>query len=148
MCATPSSIAIVAGTAPLPATVRSNSSAARMLSGRGRPWVMIVDSSATTGSPSASAPATLSETSTLRAADLTGAPYRDHVGMALEQATVDGDEPPSICTIGDLILDVVVLPDAPLAPDGDTPATIRLGAGGQAANVAAWAAALGATSRL
>jgi ribokinase len=84
----------------------------------------------------------------LRAADLTGAPYRDHVGMALEQATVDGDEPPSICTIGDLILDVVVLPDAPLAPDGDTPATIRLGAGGQAANVAAWAAALGATSRL
>ncbi len=56
--------------------------------------------------------------------------------------------PPSICTIGDLILDVVVLPDRPLAPDGDTPATIRLGAGGQAANVAAWAAALGSRSRL
>jgi sugar/nucleoside kinase (ribokinase family) len=54
----------------------------------------------------------------------------------------------SICTIGDLILDVVVLPDRPLAPDGDTPATIRLRAGGQAANVAAWAAALGARSRL
>jgi ribokinase len=55
---------------------------------------------------------------------------------------------PLICTIGDLILDVVVLPEAPLAPDGDTPATIRLSAGGQAANVAAWASALGARSRL
>jgi ribokinase len=56
--------------------------------------------------------------------------------------------PPSICTIGDLILDVVVLPDGPLAADGDTPATIRVLAGGQAANVAAWASALGARSRL
>jgi sugar/nucleoside kinase (ribokinase family) len=57
-------------------------------------------------------------------------------------------EPLSICTIGDLILDVVVLPDVPLAVDADTPATIRLAAGGQAANVAAWASALGANSRL
>jgi sugar/nucleoside kinase (ribokinase family) len=55
---------------------------------------------------------------------------------------------PLICTIGDLMLDVVVLPSAPLTPDGDTPATIRLSAGGQAANVAAWATALGARSRL
>lgn len=55
---------------------------------------------------------------------------------------------PSICTIGDLILDVVVLPQRPLAPDADTPATIRMAAGGQAANVAAWAAALGAASRV
>jgi ribokinase len=53
-----------------------------------------------------------------------------------------------VCTIGDLILDVVVLPKAPLARDGDTPATIRLCAGGQAANVAAWVSALGARSRL
>ncbi len=68
--------------------------------------------------------------------------------MEPDWATVDEGKPPSICTIGDLILDVVVLPDAPLARDGDTPATIRLGAGGQAANVAAWAGALGATSRL
>jgi sugar/nucleoside kinase (ribokinase family) len=57
-------------------------------------------------------------------------------------------EPLSICTIGDLILDVVVLPDGPLTADGDTPATIHLAAGGQAANVAAWASALGARSRL
>ena len=53
-----------------------------------------------------------------------------------------------VCTIGDLILDVVVLPDAPLAHDGDTPAAIHLQAGGQAANVAAWASALGAHGRL
>ncbi|HEX3688296.1 MAG TPA: carbohydrate kinase family protein [Solirubrobacteraceae bacterium] len=53
-----------------------------------------------------------------------------------------------ICTIGDLILDVVVLPERALAPDGDTPAEIRLVAGGQAANVAAWASALGARARL
>jgi sugar/nucleoside kinase (ribokinase family) len=53
-----------------------------------------------------------------------------------------------LCTIGDLILDVIVLPDGPLAVDGDTPASIRLAAGGQAANVAAWASALGAPSRL
>lgn len=60
----------------------------------------------------------------------------------------DPGDRPLICTIGDLILDVIVLPHVPLAVDGDTPATIRLSAGGQAANVAAWAAALGARSRL
>jgi sugar/nucleoside kinase (ribokinase family) len=54
----------------------------------------------------------------------------------------------SVCTIGDLILDVIVLPDHSLVPDADTPARIRLVAGGQAANVAAWASALGATSRV
>ena len=56
--------------------------------------------------------------------------------------------PVSICAIGDLILDVVVLPVVPLRPDADTPATIRFAAGGQAANVAAWASVLGAESRL
>ena len=54
----------------------------------------------------------------------------------------------SLCTIGDLILDVIVLPEGPLVQDADTPATIRFVAGGQAANVAAWAGALGARSRL
>jgi ribokinase len=61
-------------------------------------------------------------------------------GMSLDR--------PFICTIGDLILDVVVLPRAPLRADGDTPATITLAGGGQAANVAAWASSLGARSRL
>jgi sugar/nucleoside kinase (ribokinase family) len=65
-----------------------------------------------------------------------------------QSATARKASPPAICTIGDLILDVVVVPDAPLTRDGDTPAAIRLGAGGQAANVAAWARALGARSRL
>ena len=54
----------------------------------------------------------------------------------------------SICAIGDLVLDVIVLPQARLVPDADTPATIRLSGGGQAANVAAWASALGAKARL
>ena len=54
----------------------------------------------------------------------------------------------AICAIGDLILDVVVLPEGPLVPDADTSASIRLTAGGQAANVAVWAGALGAHSRL
>lgn len=61
---------------------------------------------------------------------------------------MDATEPLSICAIGDLILDVIVLPTAPLRADADTPSSIRFRAGGQAANVAAWAAALGARSRL
>lgn len=68
--------------------------------------------------------------------------------MEAESACVEDSRPLSVCTIGDLILDVVVLPDRPLEPDADTPATIRFAAGGQAANVAAWASALGARSRL
>ena len=47
----PSSSAIVAGTAPAARTASSSSRAIRALSGRGRPWAMIVDSSATTGPP-------------------------------------------------------------------------------------------------
>lgn len=68
--------------------------------------------------------------------------------MQLDSAGVDEIKPLSVCTIGDLILDVIVLPDRSLAHDADTPATIRFAAGGQAANVAAWASALGARSRL
>jgi len=52
-----------------------------------------------------------------------------------------------ICTLGDAVLDVVVRLDAPLAHDDDVTAQTRTGAGGQAANVAAWAAALGAEAR-
>ena len=53
-----------------------------------------------------------------------------------------------ICVLGDAHLDVVVRVTGPLAEDTDTPATTHLGVGGQGANVAAWAAALGAQSRL
>jgi ribokinase len=52
-----------------------------------------------------------------------------------------------ICTLGDLLLDVVVKLARPIADGDDTNGETRVGAGGQAANVAAWAAALGATAR-
>jgi ribokinase len=49
-----------------------------------------------------------------------------------------------VLTLGDVLLDVVVLLAEPFAPGGDVRASSRAGAGGQAANVAAWAAELGA----
>lgn len=52
-----------------------------------------------------------------------------------------------IATLGDVLLDVVVLLADPLAPGGDVRASNTAGAGGQAANVAAWAAELGAEAR-
>jgi sugar/nucleoside kinase (ribokinase family) len=52
-----------------------------------------------------------------------------------------------LASLGDLILDVVVQLDGPLLPGDDRRATTRVGAGGQAANVTAWAAALGAQAR-
>ncbi|MBW3592087.1 MAG: carbohydrate kinase family protein, partial [Actinobacteria bacterium] len=52
-----------------------------------------------------------------------------------------------ICTIGDLLLDVIVRLDGPIAPDTDTYGRTSVGAGGQAANVAAWVAALGGRAR-
>ena len=53
-----------------------------------------------------------------------------------------------LCAFGDLMLDVVCRLDRPPAAGDDVPAETWLGAGGQAANVAAWAASLGATARL
>jgi sugar/nucleoside kinase (ribokinase family) len=53
-----------------------------------------------------------------------------------------------LCALGDLMLDLIVRIERPFARGDDTPAVTRGGAGGQAANVAAWAAALGAQSRL
>ena len=52
-----------------------------------------------------------------------------------------------ICALGDLLLDVIVRLAEPLAPGADARAQTRLGAGGQAANVAAWAVELGAQGR-
>ena len=49
-----------------------------------------------------------------------------------------------IVTLGDLLLDVVVRLDTELVPGDDQPAKTATGPGGQAANVAAWAADLGA----
>lgn len=52
-----------------------------------------------------------------------------------------------VCTLGDLTLDVSVRLRGPISAGADTDADIRLAAGGQAANVAAWASALGADAR-
>lgn len=52
-----------------------------------------------------------------------------------------------VCTLGDLTLDVIVRLAGPIADGGDTDAEIRVGPGGQAANVAAWAAELGVSAR-
>ncbi|GAA2708416.1 carbohydrate kinase family protein [Micromonospora olivasterospora] len=49
-----------------------------------------------------------------------------------------------ILVVGDLITDVVAVLGGPLATGSDTPATIRVSGGGQAANTAAWLAAQGA----
>ena len=57
----PSRIAMVAGTAPCRRTVASTSRATRRFSGRGRPWLMMVDSRATTGRPDCRAAATSGE---------------------------------------------------------------------------------------
>jgi ribokinase len=55
--------------------------------------------------------------------------------------------PQMICTLGDLLLDVVVRLEGPIAEDTDTYGRTRVGAGGQAANVAAWVVALGGSAR-
>jgi sugar/nucleoside kinase (ribokinase family) len=52
-----------------------------------------------------------------------------------------------LCALGDLLLDVIVRLEQPLEVGTDAAAVTRTGAGGQAANVAAWAAVLGAKSR-
>jgi ribokinase len=56
--------------------------------------------------------------------------------------------PPLVCALGDLLLDVIVRLEGPIEPDTDTYGRTSVGAGGQAANVAAWAAALGGRGRL
>ena len=52
-----------------------------------------------------------------------------------------------IVTLGDLLLDVIVRLEQPLAEGADANALTRLGPGGQAANVAAWVAELGGAAR-
>ena len=52
-----------------------------------------------------------------------------------------------VCTLGDLLLDVIVRLETPLEPGSDSHAVTRAGAGGQAANVAAWAVELGSSAR-
>jgi len=53
-----------------------------------------------------------------------------------------------VCALGDLLLDVIVRMDSALVPGDDATVQTTLSPGGQAANVAAWASALGASARL
>ena len=53
-----------------------------------------------------------------------------------------------ICTLGDVLLDVIVALDGPVQEDTDTYGKTHVGTGGQAANVAAWTVALGGAARL
>jgi sugar/nucleoside kinase (ribokinase family) len=53
-----------------------------------------------------------------------------------------------ILSIGELLLDITIVPEGPLSPDDDSPAEITIGGGGQAANFCAWVAALGEPVRL
>jgi len=55
--------------------------------------------------------------------------------------------PVQIATLGDVMLDVIVRLEQPLVRGDDVRARTRTGAGGQAANVAAWASSLGASAR-
>jgi ribokinase len=53
-----------------------------------------------------------------------------------------------ICTLGDVLLDVIVALAGPVEEDTDTYGKTRVATGGQAANVAAWIVALGGAARL
>ncbi len=52
-----------------------------------------------------------------------------------------------VCALGDLLLDVIVRVQGSLVAGGDVPASVDVVPGGQAANVAAWVAALGGRGR-
>lgn len=53
------------------------------------------------------------------------------------------DPLPRAVVFGDVIDDIVVVPDCPIRPDTDTPSTITRAAGGSAANTAVWLGSLG-----
>ncbi len=55
---------------------------------------------------------------------------------------------PRVTTLGDLMLDVVVIPDRPLERATDVPGRVALRQGGSAANTARWLARLGTRSTL
>jgi len=55
---------------------------------------------------------------------------------------------PSVVVLGDLMLDVVVVPSRPLERGSDVPGRVALRQGGSAANTARWLARLGARSTL
>jgi sugar/nucleoside kinase (ribokinase family) len=76
------------------------------------------------------------------------APDQERAGTPEPVVAVHGTiVPVRIATFGDVMLDVIVRLERPLAAGDDVRAQTRACGGGQAANVAAWAAALGAEAR-
>ncbi len=67
----------------------------------------------------------------------TGGPPGEHDGRS---------SPARVVTLGDAAIDVIVEPARLEVPDDDVPAAIRLEAGGQASNVAAWCSHLGGSA--
>jgi sugar/nucleoside kinase (ribokinase family) len=53
-----------------------------------------------------------------------------------------------VAVVGDALLDVTIAPSEPMRPGGDVPATVRLGPGGQGANVAVRLSRRGVSVRL
>jgi ribokinase len=53
-----------------------------------------------------------------------------------------------IASIGELVLDITIVPEGPLRAGDDRAARISIGGGGQAANFCAWVAVLGQRARL
>src|SRR5260370_6337539 len=53
-----------------------------------------------------------------------------------------------ILSLGDLVVDITIVPEGPLHVDDDNPARIRIGGSGQAANFCAWTASMGEPARL
>src|SRR5688572_14799877 len=87
--------------------------------------------------PAAASPATLP----------TSPPRRKERKRRPRSVSMSRKMPQMVCSLGDLLLDVVVRLDGPIAEDTDTYGRTRVGPGGQAANVAAWVAALGGRPR-
>src|SRR5688572_33284102 len=87
--------------------------------------------------PAAASPATLP----------TSPPRRKERKRRPRSVSMSRKMPQMVCSLGDLLLDVIVRLDGPIAEDTDTYGRTRVGAGGQAANVAAWVAALGGSAR-
>ncbi len=54
----------------------------------------------------------------------------------------------AMLSIGDLVLDITIVPERRIQPDDDTPASITIGGGGQSANFCAWVASLGEKASL
>src|SRR5688572_20118732 len=87
--------------------------------------------------PAAASPATLP----------TSPPRRKERKRRPRSVSMSRKMPQMVCSLGDLLLDVIVRLDGPIAEDTDTYGRTRVGAGGQAANVAAWTATLGRRAR-